>query len=86
MGAKKKGVVMPAKVLPEDEVVAMDTPTLRECIARATKVAMGGTANGAEQAGAFKVVHHLERILEEHIVGGEVVEELRIAGPTRTGV
>ena len=29
---------------------------------------------------------NLERILEEHIVGGEVVEELRIAGPTRTGV
>jgi len=27
---------------------------------------------------------NLERILEQHIVGGEVVEELRIAGPTRT--
>jgi len=27
---------------------------------------------------------NLDRILEEHIVGGEVVEELRIAGPSRT--
>ena len=27
---------------------------------------------------------NLDRILEEHIVGGEVVEELRIAGPIRT--
>ena len=29
---------------------------------------------------------NLERILEEHILGGEVVEELRIAGPSRAGV
>jgi len=29
---------------------------------------------------------NLERILEEHIVGGEVIEELRIAGPTKSSV
>lgn len=28
---------------------------------------------------------NLERILEEHIVGGKVVKKLRIAGPAKTG-
>jgi len=53
-------LILPAVDVPSD----LDVKTVRACVEIAQHVALGGVGNGAEKAGAFKVVHRLEKMLD----------------------